>query len=67
MLQLYPGEIEIVVGLGPIGLMHLQVARAFGARVIATDLISARLEKARALGADWVVNPAETDLSSAST
>jgi L-iditol 2-dehydrogenase len=63
MLRLYPGEVELVVGLGPIGLMHLQVARSFGARVIATDLIPARLEKAKALGADWAVNPQETDVS----
>lgn len=63
MLYLYPGQVEIVVGLGPIGLMHMQVARAFGTRVIAVDLISARLEKAKSLGADWVVNPNETDLS----
>ena len=62
MLRLYPGEVEVVVGLGPIGLMHLQVARAFGARVIAADLIPARREKAAALGAEWVVNPAETNL-----
>ena len=62
MLQLYPGEVELVVGLGPIGLMHLQVARSFGARVMAVDLIPARLAKAEALGADWVVNPSETDL-----
>ncbi len=62
MLRLYPGEVELVVGLGPIGLMHMQVARAFGARVIASDPIEARLEKARALGADWTVNPNETDL-----
>jgi L-iditol 2-dehydrogenase len=63
MLQLYPGEVELVVGLGPIGLMHLQVARSFGTRVMAVDLIPARLAKAEALGADWVVNPSETDLS----
>jgi L-iditol 2-dehydrogenase len=62
MLRLYPGEVELVVGLGPIGLMHLQVARSFGARVIAADLIPDRLAKAEALGADWVVNPVETDL-----
>jgi len=62
MLRLYPGEVEIVVGLGPIGLMHMQVARSFGARVIAVDLIPARLEKAQALGADWMVNPTETNL-----
>lgn len=63
ILRLYPGEVELVVGLGPIGLMHLQVARSFGARVIAIDLIPARLEKALALGADWTVNPQETDVS----
>lgn len=63
MLRLYPGEVELVVGLGPIGLMHMQVARAFGARVIASDPIESRLEKARSLGADWAINPNETDLS----
>jgi len=62
MLHLQPGDVALIAGMGPIGLMHMQVARAFGARVIASDLIPARLEKARELGADWTVNPAETDL-----
>jgi L-iditol 2-dehydrogenase len=63
LLRLVPGQVELVNGLGPIGLMHVQVARAFGARVIASDLVSARLEKARELGADWTVNPKEEDLA----
>jgi len=62
LLQLYPGEVEVVVGLGPIGLMHMQVAQRHGARVIAADLIPARLEKAKALGADWTINSKEADL-----
>ena len=62
VLRLYPGEVELVVGLGPIGLMHLQVARRFGARVIASDPVAARREKAQALGAEWVVDPTATDL-----
>jgi L-iditol 2-dehydrogenase len=62
MLRLYPGETELVVGMGPIGLMHLQVARSFGARVIASDPLPERLELARRLGADFAVNPTETDL-----
>ncbi len=61
-LNLYPGEVELVVGAGPIGLMHMQVARAFGARVIVSDPISERLEKAKTLGADWVINPKEKNL-----
>jgi len=62
MLRLSPGETELVVGLGPIGLMHMQVARAFGARVIASDPLPERLELARRLGADFTVNPTVTDL-----
>jgi L-iditol 2-dehydrogenase len=63
MLQIEPGETQIVIGLGPIGLMHMQVARAFGARVIAVDLIEARVQKARELGATWAVNAQEVDLA----
>ncbi len=63
MLRLYPGEVELVVGLGPIGLMHMQVARSFGARVIASDPVVARREKAQALGAEWTVDPTAVDLA----
>ena len=63
MLHNKPGEVQIVVGLGPIGLMHMQVARSFGARVIGVDLLPARLEKAKELGADWIVNPKEVELA----
>jgi len=62
MLRLYPGEIELVAGAGPIGLMHMQVARAFGAQVIVSDPIPERLQKAQALGAEWIVNPEAENL-----
>ena len=62
MLRLSPGETELVVGAGPIGLMHLQVAKMFGARVIAADLIPERLELARRLGADAVLDSSAGDL-----
>jgi L-iditol 2-dehydrogenase len=52
-----------VAGAGPIGLMHMQVARAFGAQVIVSDPIPERLAKAKELGADWVINPTEEDLA----
>ena len=62
LLDLYPGQVELVVGAGPIGLMHMQVARAFGAQVIVSDPLADRLAKAKELGADWVINPTEADL-----
>jgi L-iditol 2-dehydrogenase len=41
----------LVVGQGPIGLLLMQLARWFGAEVIATDTMSDRLEASRRLGA----------------
>lgn len=63
ILHLYPGEFELVAGIGPIGLMHLQVAKAFGCQVIVSDPVPERLAKAKELGADWVVNPNEADVA----
>lgn len=63
LLDLYPGQLEVVVGAGPIGLMHMQVAHTFGAQVIVSDPIADRLAKAKELGADWVNNPTDVDLS----
>ncbi len=62
MLNLQPGDTALIVGAGPIGLMHMQVARLFGAQVIVSDLLDARLQKARELGADWIVNPSQKDV-----
>jgi L-iditol 2-dehydrogenase len=45
------GETVLVVGQGPIGLLLMQIARAFGARVLASDTLSDRLAMSRRLGA----------------
>jgi threonine dehydrogenase-like Zn-dependent dehydrogenase len=50
-----------VVGLGPMGSAAVLVAKAFGARVIAVDILDGRLEQARSLGADNVVNSKDGD------
>jgi L-iditol 2-dehydrogenase len=55
------GDDGVIVGAGPIGLLHLQVARNRGARVIVSDPITARLEKARELGAHDVINASAAD------
>jgi predicted dehydrogenase len=47
------GETVAVVGLGLIGQLTVQLARANGCRVLAIDLDPARVEKARTLGAEW--------------
>jgi NADPH:quinone reductase-like Zn-dependent oxidoreductase len=52
-----PGEDVLVIGAGSgVGSAAIQVAKLFGARVIAVAGGDEKLEKARALGADEVVN-----------
>lgn len=53
------GDDVAIIGAGPIGLQHLQLARHKGARVIISDFIESRLEKAKELGADDTINPAK--------
>jgi L-iditol 2-dehydrogenase len=56
------GRDVIVFGAGPIGLLTLQVLKAFGAqRVAVSDPAEGRLELAGKLGADLVINPMKTD------
>ena len=53
----------LVTGCGPVGLMAIPVARAFGAEcIVATDLSPYRLDLARRMGADLALNPAEDDV-----
>ena len=54
--QLKVGETVLVLGTGGVSIFALQFAKAMGARVIATSSSDEKLERARALGADHVVN-----------
>ena len=56
-----PGETAVVHGVGGLGHLAVQYARTFGARVIAVDVEDAKLDLARELGADHVVNARTTD------
>ena len=58
------GDVVLIIGAGPIGLMHLTLAKAAGATVISAELNAARREKALECHADRVVNSAEEDLKS---
>ncbi len=42
MLHLEPGDTVLVIGQGPIGLMHAALARRSGARVLTSDLFAER-------------------------
>ncbi|WP_163527861.1 zinc-dependent dehydrogenase [Halobacillus ihumii] len=53
----------VIVGGGPIGLMHVQLAKIAGAKtVIVSELVEHRREKALIAGADCTVNPEEESL-----
>jgi len=54
--QVRPGTTVALVGVGGVGLHALQMARLAGAWVVAIDVSEARLELARSLGADAVID-----------
>jgi NADPH:quinone reductase-like Zn-dependent oxidoreductase len=55
--ELQPGEDVLVLGAGSgVGSAAIQIARFFGARVIATGGTDAKLARARELGADHAIN-----------
>ncbi len=51
-----PGDTVLVQGSGGVSVFALQFAKAAGARVIATSSQPAKMERLRAMGADWVLN-----------
>ena len=57
------GENVLILGCGPVGLMAIAVAKAFGAgRVFATSRTPDKLQKARDMGADQVFQASDDDL-----
>jgi predicted dehydrogenase/threonine dehydrogenase-like Zn-dependent dehydrogenase len=60
------GETVVVYGLGLIGMLSVQIARAAGCHVIGVDADQARLELARSLGAECV-NAADQDVAASIT
>ena len=56
-----PGQWVAVFGCGGVGINCVQVAAAVGASVIAIDALPEKLELAKKLGAQHVINPAEVE------
>lgn len=59
------GEWLAVIGGGGIGISALILGRALGARVVVVDVVADKLDFATRLGAEAVVNAAETDAAEA--
>ncbi len=58
------GDNVLVIGAGPIGLMHVLLARLRGAsKIILSELLSSRLTRAQQFKPDRIVNPAEENLA----
>ena len=56
----HPGDLCVVLGQGPIGLMFTALAHRTGATVAGTDTIPLRMELGRKFGASEIWNPVET-------
>jgi L-iditol 2-dehydrogenase len=56
-----PGDSVAVIGLGPIGLMFVRLAKNAGARVIALGRRKTQLDRAAALGADELISTQTTE------
>lgn len=62
--SIQPGQSVLIHAAGGgVGVAAIQIAKLLGARVIATASTDAKLERARQLGADAVINYARSDFS----
>jgi len=59
------GEVVVVYGQGPVGLLMMQAAACAGARVLGLDFLESRLDVARELGALAALHPEKDNVSAA--
>lgn len=63
-VSIRPGDTVLIAGAGPIGIMHLKLARLRGAgQILVSEPNTSRLEMAMRIGADRGINPAHEDLA----
>jgi L-iditol 2-dehydrogenase len=60
--RVQPGDTVLIIGAGPMGLIHLKVSKWAGARVIIADLLDNRLQVAKQMGADTCINSGTSDI-----
>lgn len=59
--EVRPGEWVAIIGVGGLGHIAVQYAKAMGMHVVAVDIDDAKLGLAQQLGADMIVNSAKED------
>lgn len=60
--ELFPGQLAIIIGTGGIGIYAVQLAKIFGAKVIAIDISQEKLDNAAKIGADVTLNSSGLDI-----
>jgi L-iditol 2-dehydrogenase len=61
-LHIKPGENVLIIGAGPIGILHAELAKYNGAQVILAEKFKTRLEMAEAFSYSAYINTEEHDL-----
>lgn len=59
--RIQPTETVVVIGAGTMGLANAQVAKAWGARVIISDLSEKKVERAKSMNIGEVINASKED------
>ena len=63
--NIQPGDVVVVLGAGPMGLMNAAVAKALGAgKIVLSEVNEKRLSQAGKFDVDLLVNPEKDDLKS---
>jgi propanol-preferring alcohol dehydrogenase len=62
--EVRPGQWVLISGIGGLGHMAVQYAKAMGMRIVAVDIADEKLELAKQLGADLTINAATQDAPS---
>lgn len=60
-IDVRPEDTVTVIGLGTMGMLNAQIARAFGARVIVSDLSPKKLARAKEAGFKYIIDAAAED------
>ncbi len=61
LAEIEPGQRVSIVGIGGLGHLAVQIAKHYGAEVVAIDVADDKLELARELGADVTINAAQAN------